>query len=26
LNISADPTCRRCVCSKFVGPHDFIRM
>ena len=26
LKIAADPTCRRCVCSKFVGAHDFIRI
>ena len=26
LNVTTDPTCRRCVCSKFLTPHDFIRM
>jgi MoaA/NifB/PqqE/SkfB family radical SAM enzyme len=24
LNVSTDPTCERCVCSKFLGPREFI--
>ena len=26
LNIDTDPTCKRCVCSKLLGTHDFLRM
>jgi hypothetical protein len=26
LNVGTDPTCQRCVCSKLLGTHDFIRM
>jgi MoaA/NifB/PqqE/SkfB family radical SAM enzyme len=26
LNVNADPTCERCVCSKLLGTHDFLRM
>jgi MoaA/NifB/PqqE/SkfB family radical SAM enzyme len=26
LNVDTDPTCKRCVCSKFVGTHEFVRM
>jgi MoaA/NifB/PqqE/SkfB family radical SAM enzyme len=26
LNVDGDPTCKRCVCSKFVGTHEFVRM
>jgi MoaA/NifB/PqqE/SkfB family radical SAM enzyme len=26
LDVGTDPTCQRCVCSKLLGIHDFIRM
>ena len=26
LNVSTNPTCRRCVCSKLLSAHDFLRM
>ena len=26
LNVASDSTCRRCVCSKWLGPRDVMRM
>jgi MoaA/NifB/PqqE/SkfB family radical SAM enzyme len=26
LNVAADPTCQRCVCSKFISTNEFVRM
>ncbi len=26
LNVNQDPTCQRCVCSKWLGPRDLFRM